>query len=77
MGGVFSSPKPAPPPAPDPELIRQREVAAQKAEEEKNLLENKTKEEADAKKRRLRGNASLLSGSAGGYEDGGNNLGGS
>ena len=69
MGGIFNPPKPPPPPKPDPELIRMRPEEPTRLANEKAALEAKDFEEKEARKRRLRGRASLLTAGTKGYED--------
>ena len=69
MGGVFNPPDPPQPPAPDPELIRMRREEQERLDKEKADLEARILEEKEARKRRLRGRASLLTAGSVGYPD--------
>ena len=67
--GIFNPPDPPKPPPPDPELIRLREEEKARAAKEKADLEARQVEEQAARKRRLRGRASLLTAGTSGYPD--------
>ena len=69
MGGFFSTPTPPAPPAPDPEIARLRAENEARAAEEKQSLLDKEANEKDARNRRLRGRASLLTQGPKGFAD--------